>query len=107
MEVEVRGLNTYERTSVFENAKTGVIDADGEARIDSRRLLPAIVIATAHVPETGEALFGAEDEDWLNGKSAMATGLLFGAATELSGISKAEVDRIKKDFDPTPKPAST
>jgi len=101
MEVEVRGLSTFQRADLYEKSK------QGEDSVDSRVFYPTVVIASAHVPETGEALFDPEDIDWLNSKSASATGVIGTVALELSGLSKGEVDKIKKGFDAIQKKDST
>jgi len=100
-EVEVRGLTTYQRSDLTEKSRLG------DENVDTRIFFPSIVIMTTHVPETGEALFVAEDVDWLNGKSAAATGMIATVALEISGLSKEEVAKIKKGFDATPKKDST
>lgn len=89
--VDVWGLTTLQRSTLFESARTG----EGE-KTDSRLLFPLLVVEATYLPGTEERLFDASDIDWLNTKSAGATGRIAQAILRLSGLTKEEVDQIKK-----------
>jgi hypothetical protein len=88
--LEVQSLTTMQRSELFEGAR-GAGD-----RVDSRILFPSLVIATSMVPGTDEPVFDSGDMDWLNTKSAGATGRVATLALKLSGLSDEEVKEIKK-----------
>lgn len=69
-----------------------------DGAIDYVRMYPSLVVATAYDPETGERLFGIEDIEWLEGKSAKALERLGEVAVELAGMEKA-AERLESGKD--------
>lgn len=66
-----------------------------DGKIDYVRMYPALVVATAYDPETGEQLFTLEDISALSEKSAKALERLGEVAVELAGMEKA-ADRLEE-----------
>ena len=62
--------------------------SDGE--IDFERMFPALVVASAYDPETGELLFTIEDIDWLVNKSSAALERLGRVASTLAGLREGD-----------------
>lgn len=79
-QVLVRGLDGNGRAQWLE----GAFDENGKS--DFRRIMPELIIATAHDPETREPIFEPADRDALNTKSASATERIGKAAMRLSGL---------------------
>lgn len=63
---------------------------DGQPDIE--KMYPALVIATASDPETGERLFTQDDTEALSGKSGKAMELVAQAALRVAGMSDRPVD---------------
>lgn len=75
------------------------IDPDS-GDLDYEAMYPALVIATAHDPETGELLFTAEDANALNQKNGAAVETIAKPALRLAGFTPDEaVDEGKADSD--------
>lgn len=70
-----------------------------DAEIDYVRMYPALLVATAHDPETGDPLFTAADIDALAEKSAAAVERLGEVAVKMSGMEDAakRIDAGKAD----------
>lgn len=68
-----------------------------DGKPDIEKMYPALVIATASDPETGERLFTADDEAALLGKSGKAVELVAQAALRVSGMSDRPVETGKDD----------
>jgi hypothetical protein len=95
-DVEVRGMSGTARASVM------AVGYDDEGRVDYAAFYPAVIIATAYVPGTEEALFDAADRDLLNTKSASALEELALPAMKLSGLSKDDLKGAEKNSVPAP-----
>lgn len=88
--IEVRSMSARARIELLKEAKA----FDG--KVDAAVLYPQIVIATAHDPETHEALFTVEDEDWLMEKSPSALDTLATAGLRVSRMLEGD-DEAGKD----------
>lgn len=91
VKLEVRSMTGAERAKTFEraqNPETGTVDY---AKVN-----PAIIIATVFDPETGEQVFGPDDEKMLNSKSAAVTERLGRIALRLSGLDEGAEARAGK-----------
>lgn len=64
---------------------------------DLEAMYPALVIATASDPETGERLFTVDDTEALSGKSGRAVERVAQAALRVAGMSEGAVDEGKDD----------
>ena len=102
--VEIPGMGSQRRGSldVAGNARAHRPDGkrsrgSAQVRRQRRPRLPAsVVIATAFDPETGEALFTADDIAALNNKNAAAVGKLSEVGARLSGLTdEAKVEAGK------------
>lgn len=88
--LEMRGLTGKERARYMEEAfdvSTGTANFE--------RIYPALIIASAHDPETGDLVFEPADRDILNSKSAAALERIGKVAARLSGLDKDAVSRGK------------
>jgi hypothetical protein len=99
-DVEVRGMSGTARASVM------AIGYDDDGRVDYAAFYPAVIIATAYVPGTDEALFDAADRDLLNTKSASALEELALPAMKLSGLSKDDLKGAEKNSAQAPSSGS-
>lgn len=88
--VEVRSMDARSRISMTQ-------DVSEDGSVSMERLYPDMVIQTAHDPETGERIFGADDRDLLLSKSSAALDILATAAMRVSGMSPTSVDEAGKD----------
>lgn len=90
--MEMRGLTGMQRARYMEEAfdvSTGTANFE--------RIYPALIIASAHDPDTGEMVFEMADRDVLNSKSAAALERVGKVAARLSGMDKDAVSRGKAD----------
>lgn len=79
--VEVRGMAAADRTSLMDRA------ANAQGSVNTSLLYPAVVIACSFDPETGERLFGPEDEKAIGEKSGLAVERLVQAGLRASGMA--------------------
>lgn len=79
--VEVRGMAAADRTSLMDKAAA----ADGS--VNTSLLFPALVIACTFDPESGERVFGPDDEPALGEKNGLAVERIVQAAMRVSGMS--------------------
>jgi hypothetical protein len=70
-------------------------------------VLPDLVIACSHDPETGERVFEESDRDALMSKSAAPIEQIAEVAMRLSGLSNEAVDEAGKSSSPTPTDGSS
>lgn len=85
-EVQVRGLSGASRNRILNNA----IDKKGNVNLDT--LYSDLVLASTHDPETGEAVFAAQDRDALNAKSGSALERIARVAMRLSGLDEEAME---------------
>lgn len=87
VDVELRTITAKARGRMlreFSDTETGEIDVE--------KFYPAIIVAAAFDPETGEKLFDPGDVSWLGEKSGTAVEFLAQAAMELNGMRGDSVD---------------
>lgn len=90
--IEVRTLTGAARAQLFGE---DVMDAEGNVIRDKAYI--KVLIGSCFDPKTGEALFTAEDAEWLSGKSSLATERLAQVATRLSGIGAGALGEAEKN----------
>lgn len=90
VDLEVRTMTAAERSKMLNSA----MDKDGN--LDLQELYPRILIATVFDPETGEQVFGPDDVDTIQNKSASAVEAVAQKAMALSGLTADAVDEAGK-----------
>lgn len=98
--VEVRGMAAADRTALMDRA------ADSKGSVNTSLLYPAVVIACCFDPETGERLFGPEDEKAIGEKSGLAIERLVQAGLRASGMSVEARDASGEGSSVSPSAAS-
>jgi len=88
-ELLVKSMTGKERANFLKNSSK-------EGELDFEKLYPELVIATTYDPETNEKVFGKEDRDIINTKSAGAIEKIAKTALELSGLGEEAQKEIKK-----------
>lgn len=109
VEFDVRGMTGTERARVIAASTVHEEDDNGKAvtRQDQAILYPLLLIATVIDPSTGEPVFGPNDRDALNEKSAGVLEQVGLVACRLSGITQDEVKAIRKNSNGTPSGVSS
>lgn len=85
--IEVRSMSLGERNAML-------TDADGDTDISA--LYPKIVLRCAYDPESGERIFGDDDEAFINTRPAHIIDKLAIPALQLSGMAEAALDDAAK-----------
>jgi hypothetical protein len=92
--VRVRGLTGTQRDA-FESE---VVVLNGSNTQRNLRNIRARLVAITAVDDKGARLFTHKDVDALGAKSARALDRVFSAASELSGLSAADVEELAENF---------
>lgn len=100
VQVEVRSLSLGERNAMLAKAAD-----NGGAGADISTIYPEMVMRCTFDPETGEKIFGDDDEGFINSRPANLVDKLAMPAMELSGMKdseKAVDDAAKKSSETVP-----
>jgi hypothetical protein len=92
----VKGMTAGERLLLMQNAYDQTTQ-----QVNMAIVYPDVVVACAHDPKTGEAVFTDADKSDLMGKSSAAIERLANVGLRLSGIGKDEQDAAGKDSSST------
>lgn len=101
--VHVRSLTGAERDQ-FEAAVVEFRGTNPQINLKNTR---ARLVAMTVIDENGKLLFGDGDIEMLGAKSGAALDRVFAVAQRLSGLSRADVDQLAKNFGGGPSAAST
>lgn len=92
-EFEVRSMSLGDRNAIMERLNTA---AEGEPKATIASMYPAILMNTVY-DESGQQVWGPDDEGWLNSLPCSLLDMLAKPALELSGFTEAKVnDEAKK-----------
>lgn len=91
MTVEIHSLSLGERNEMLANSRT----EDGEA--DITKFYPEMILRTTFDPETGEAVFAADDIAFINSLPADTMDKLAKTAMRLSGMTEKADDEAGKE----------
>ena len=94
IKVLVKAFTAGQKNSIWDACTTVT---DGEAKVDSNRMMILNVIGSAHDPETGKKIFKAGDFEAVVAKSAGAIERIARAARELSGSGDKALEDAEKN----------
>lgn len=103
--VHVHTLTGAERDQ-YETEITAQTQPGQDAKTNLRGLKAKLLIRTVR-DDQGQPVFGPEDVDLINAKSARAVARLFNVAAELNGLTKDDVEELAGNSEPDPSDAST
>lgn len=102
VKLEMRSPSARERTRMLKAAMI-----EGETTPDLEKFGPALIVATAFDPDTGEQVFTVDDIVALGDKSAQVVERLSTVSMRLAGMRADAVDEGKDDSSTTPNDATS
>ena len=90
VDIDIRTMTALERSRLVATCTK----ADGT--VDMEKMYPLLLISSVYDPETGEKVFGVEDMEALQDKSASAIEFVAQKVMEVSGMNAKAVDEEGK-----------
>jgi len=91
VDLDIRTMTAIERSRLVSTC------SKPDGTVDMEKMYPLLLIAAVYDPETGEKVFGKEDMNSLQDKSAAAVEFVAQKVMEVSGMSPKAVDEEGKD----------
>lgn len=92
--LNIRGMSGAARAEFINGARTE------EGALDFASMYPALIVATAFDPDSGEQVFTQEDANALNAKSGAALERVCRVSMRLSGMTEESEKELGKDSSP-------